>query len=569
MSSALRTMMVLVAALAIAGCRRKAEPAGADTAPPAPPAVETGVAVKIRPDVNDRLARYARIPLHVDLTALGESDRKILAELRKAADVMGEITSIQRWAGNPGMRETLSKLDGDDARAALDLFLIMDGPWDRQDEHLPFVDDTPHPKGGTFYPDDMTKEEFEAWVAANPDDAEAFRGFFTTIRRREGKLRAVPYSEEYRDMLRPAAASLRAAAALAGNASLRKYLEGRATAFETNDYYQSDLDWLDLEGSLEVVLGPYETYDDLLLGYKAAFEAFLCVDLPDVGARLAAYKGEVAYIESILPIPAEHRNPGRGAVVPIRVVDLVYATGKAGVMTIAFNLPNDERVRNAKGFKNVLMRNVMQAKYDAILVPIAERVLPPEMGMRVSFEAFLNFVLFHEIAHGLGPGKIRKDGRETDVRAELREFYSTIEEAKADILSLFVQKALVDKGVLPAAAIDRLLETYVAGIFRTARFGISEAHGQGVLVQVNFLLEKGAIRVGPDGRFAPVPERFHDAVRELASALLMLQALGDHDGAKAFLDKYGKNVPPGMPPLIESLGAGIPVDIDPIYPPVP
>jgi hypothetical protein len=388
------------------------------------------------------------------------------------------------------------------------------------------------------------------------------------IERRGGGLAAVPYSEAYKALLEPAAESLRAAAAVcdtAALASLRKYLESRAAALLSNDYYQSDLDWLDVEGPLEIVVGPYETYDDGIMGYKASFEAFLCVEDPAESAKLAKYKGEIAFLESNLPIPDEHKNPNRGTVIPIKVVDEIYATGQAGIMTIAFNLPNDERVREAKGFKNVLLRNVMLAKYDAILVPIAERVLPQELALSISPEAFVNSVLFHEISHGLGPGKINKDGRDTEVRAELRELYPSIEEAKADILSLYVQKLLADKGLLPAEEMAALPQTFVAGIFRTARFGVSEAHGQGVLAQVNYLLEQGAIVVAPDGKFAPVPEKFFDAVRDLAHDLLMLEALGDYDAAKAFLEKYGKVVPEAMTTLIAGLGAGLPVDIDPQY----
>ena len=378
----------------------------------------------------------------------------------------------------------------------------------------------------------------------------------------------MPYTEAYKDFLAPAAAAMRAAAALATTpemATLKKYLESRASAFQSNDYYASDLDWLDLEGPLEVVLGPYETYDDGLMGYKASFEAFLCVVDPAESEKLAKYKGEVAFLESSLPIPDEHKNPNRGATIPIKVVDEIYATGQAGIMTIAFNLPNDQRVQEDKGFKNVLLRNVMLAKYDAILVPIAERVLPAELAMALSPEAFVNFVLFHEISHGLGPGKITKNGVETEVRTELRELYPTLEEAKADVLSLFVQKLLADKGVLPAEQMATVPQTFVAGIFRTARFGISEAHGQGVLVQVNYLMEKGAIVVTPEGKFAPVDDKFFDAVRDLAHDLLMLQATGDYDAAKAFLEKYGKVVPEAMNPLIESLGGGLPVDITPQY----
>ncbi len=586
-----RAWILLGLALALAGCKKKGEPAEAvpDAAPlppptaqvePAnvpdapplppepPPPQEDSMALKVRPDVADRLARYAKVQLGSDLTKLADPERAVLHELRKAADLMGELAFVQTWSGNPAMRDQLAKVAGPEWDPAKELFLKMGGPWDRQEDYLPFLGEIVHPKGSNFYPEDLSQEEFESWISAHPDQAEAFKGFFTLIKRDGGGLVAVPYSEAYKTELEQAAQILRDAAALIPSekpTTLQTYLRTRADAFLSNDYYDSDLAWLALDGALEVVLGPYETYDDGLLGYKASFEAFLCVVDPEESGKLEKYTGEVAWLESRLPIPDEHKNPNRGTTVPIKVVDQVYAAGQAGVMTIAFNLPNDERVREAKGFKNVLMRNVMLAKYDAILVPIAERVLPAELALSLSPEAFVNFVLFHEISHGLGPGKIRKGDVETEVRAELRELYPTLEEAKADILSLYVQQQLAEKGVMDPALLAAVPQTFVAGIFRTARFGISEAHGQGVLLQVNYLMERGGIAVTEDGKFTPVADRFWDAVRELSHDLLMIQALGDYEAGKAFVEKYGKQVPPAMLPLIEGLGAGLPVDITPVY----
>jgi hypothetical protein len=579
---------ILGAALTVlaGGCRKKeAAPGSPDsplTAPrvtdagsggaaptgetPVPPEGGAAMDLQVRPDIADRVARYARVHLRADLSSLSEADRAVLAELRRAADVMGELAFRQTWSGNETMRVRVAELEGPLAQAAKDLFRIMGGPWDRQDDYLPFVGDTPHPKGSAFYPEDLTVEEFESWISAHPADAAAFRGYFTVVERRDGGLVAVPYAEAYRELLEPAAESLRRAAALAGDEALRKYLTSRADAFLSNDYYASDLDWLDLDGSLEVVLGPYETYDDGLMGYKASFEAFLCMQDPEASAALDRFKAEVPFLEANLPIPEEHRNPSPGMVIPIRVVDELYATGQAGVMTVAFNLPNDQRVKDSKGFKNVLLRNVMQAKYDAILVPIAERALPPEAATGISFDAFFHFVLFHEISHGLGPGRIVRDGRETDVRTELRELYSAIEEAKADTLSLFVQGLLAEKGLLPQVVVDSAPQTYVAGIFRTIRFGISESHGKGMVAQVNFLMEKGAVRVTDDGRFEPVPENWSGAVRDLAHELLLIEALGDYQAARAFLDRYAAQPPAAMLGVIESLGAGIPVDIAPVFP---
>ncbi|MEX1310135.1 MAG: peptidase, partial [Candidatus Sulfomarinibacteraceae bacterium] len=415
------------------------------------------------------------------------------------------------------------------------------------------------------YPEDMTEQEFNAWLEEHPDDRDAFTSLHTLVRRDGDRLVAVPYSEAFAEPLGRAAKALRAAAAATDNDSLRRFLELRAAAFATDDYYESDMAWMDLDSDIEVVIGPYETYEDSLFGYKAAFECFICVAQPEDSARLAVFKSELPFLEANLPIPDEHKNLDRGAESPIRVVDELYATGdtRAGVQTIAFNLPNDERVREAKGSKKVLLKNVMKAKYDGILVPIAEAVLPADEVDRVSFEAFFQFTLHHELSHGIGPGQIEVDGRATEVRLELKDLYSAFEEAKADVLGVYDIYALVEKGIMDPAILDSLPWTYTAGIFRTTRFGVAEAHGLGMVLQTNFLMEKGAVEITEEGKFRPVPEVFEAAFRELAHELLMIQALGDYDAAVAFAETYG-DVNPAMSSAIDSLTT-IPVDIDPRF----
>jgi hypothetical protein len=342
----------------------------------------------------------------------------------------------------------------------------------------------------------------------------------------------------------------------------------RADAFGTDDYYESDLAWMDLDAPVEVTIGPYETYEDELFGYKAAFEAFVTVALPEESAALDQYKAKLPWLERNLPIADEHKNLNRGSESPIRVVDLVFSGGdtKAGVQTIAFNLPNDERVREAKGSKKVLLRNIMQAKYDRILVPIAEQVLAPEDATRLSFDAFRDEVLHHELSHGLGPGKIVLDGRETEVRLELKELYSTLEEAKADVMGIYNILALIDDGVMPAELRDSLEPTYVAGLIRSARFGLDEAHGQGTVAQLNYLLEEGALRLDEEDRLAAVSEAFPAAIEKLLAEMLMLQATGDYEGTKTFLDRYGV-ASDALRNLVGRL-ENVPVDIKPVYPPL-
>jgi len=521
---------------------------------------------RIAPDVEKRVAQFARVPLSADLSALKAEDRKVLDKLVDAAKLMDEIFLRQAWTGNPEMRQWLAGYRGEHADAARQYFAINFGPWDRLAERQPFIGDKPHPLGAGHYPEDMTKQEFEGWLAKHPGDKETFTSTVTEIRRGKDRgLVAVPYSREYAAWLEPAAKLLREAAALTSNASLKQFLGLRAAAFESDDYYASDVAWMDLDAPVEATIGPYETYEDELLGYKAAFEAFVTVNLPKESAALARYKEQLPWLERNLPIPDEHKNLHRGTESPIRVVDTVYTSGetRAGVQTSAFNLPNDERVREAKGSKKVLLHNTMRAKYDRILVPIAGRVLDPAQVKDVSFDAYFNEVLHHELSHGLGPGTITVNGRKTEVRLELKELYSTLEEAKADVMGIYNILALIGRKEMPAELRRSLEPTYVAGLFRAARFGVDEAHGQGVVAQFNYLQRKGALEIDGNGRVRAVSEKFPDAIRDLLHDMLMLQATGDYAGTKRFLETYGKATQP-IRNAIARL-ADLPVDIRPLY----
>ena len=521
---------------------------------------------RIAPDVEKRVAQFARVPLSADLSALKAEDRKVLDKLVDAAKLMDEIFLRQAWTGNPEMRQWLAGYRGEHADAARQYFAINFGPWDRLAERQPFIGDKPHPLGAGHYPEDMTKQEFEDWLAKHPGDKETFTSTVTEIRRGKDRgLVAVPYSREYAAWLEPAAKLLREAAALTSNASLKQFLGLRAAAFESDDYYASDVAWMDLDAPVEATIGPYETYEDELLGYKAAFEAFVTVNLPKESAALVRYKEQLPWLERNLPIPDEHKNLHRGTESPIRVVDTVYTSGetRAGVQTSAFNLPNDERVREAKGSKKVLLHNTMRAKYDRILVPIAGRVLDPAQVKDVSFDAYFNEVLHHELSHGLGPGTITVNGRKTEVRLELKELYSTLEEAKADVMGIYNILALIGRKEMPAELRRSLEPTYVAGLFRAARFGVDEAHGQGVVAQFNYLQRKGALEIDGNGRVRAVSEKFPGAVRDLLHDMLMLQATGDYAGTKRFLETYGKATQP-IRNAIARL-ADLPVDIRPLY----
>jgi hypothetical protein len=501
-----------------------------------------------------------------DLSSLTDEDRQVLGLIIEGSRYMDEIFLRQVWENNPELRADLESSTEPGAEAARAYFEINFGPWDRLDEMEPFLGDLEHPAGAGYYPTDLSAEEFEAYLEANPEAGDDLTSLTTLVRRDGDALVAVPYSEAFREWLEPAKAKLEEAAASTSHPSLARFLSSRSAAFATDDYYESDKDWMDLDSPVEVTIGPYETYEDGLFGYKSAFESFVTVTLPEQSAALDGYKAKLPELESKLPIPDEHKNLDRGSESPIRVSDLVYAAGdtKAGVQTLAFNLPNDERVREEKGSKKVLLRNVLRAKYDKVLVPIAERVLAPEDVERVSFDAFFNQTLQHELSHGLGPGRITKDGRETEVRMELRDLYSVMEEAKADVMGIYNTMMLAESGLIPDNVIETMEPSYTAGLFRSARFGVHEAHGQGTVAQFNYLLEKGALVVDEEGRFKTVSEKFPGAISDLLNVMLMLQAEGDYEGTREFLDTYGQ----ASEALLEAIGrlGDVPTDVRPSYP---
>jgi hypothetical protein len=551
------TGIVCLALLGGLGCAPAEQPGAGEDA-----AVTMEVAgLPVAADIEERLERYAPTEMTADLSGVPEGEQAVLVELIKAGQLMDEIFLRQVWVDNPDLRSAALAAGGPLAT----FYEVNFGPWDRLAEMEPYIGAMPHPNGAGYYPTDMSKEELEAWVEENADDAEALKGLFTVVQREGDTLTAIPYSVAYREWLEPAAEHLRRAAELTSNHSLRTFLEARADAFFSDDYYESDKDWMELDSPVEVTIGPYETYEDGLFGYKAAFEAFVTVNLPEESAALDRFKNELPWLERNLPIADEHKNFDRGTESPMRVVDEIYVGGdsKAGVQTLAFNLPNDERVREEKGSKKVMLRNVLRAKYDKILVPIAERVLAADQVDSTSFEAFFAESLHHELSHGLGPGKITLDGRDTEVRLELKDLYSTLEEAKADVMGIYNILALIEKGEIAAELRDTLEATYVAGLFRSARFGVHEAHGRGVISQFNYLLEKGALEVDEEGRFRAVSENFAQGITDLLTDMLMLQATGDYEGTARFLDTYGRPSP-SLLGAIDRL-EDVPVDVRPIY----
>jgi len=360
---------------------------------------------------------------------------------------------------------------------------------------------------------------------------------------------------------------LREAAEYADNPSLKKYLLTRATSFETNDYYESDMAWMDLKDhTIEVVIGPFEVYEDKLFGYKAAFECFLTLKDPAESKKLAVFGKYLNSMEKNLPIPDDYKNFNRGSESPIMVVQEVFSAGdtKAGVQTLAFNLPNDERVREAKGSKKVMIKNMHEAKFSKLLSPISKIVLDESQQEFVTFDAFFNHTLMHEMSHGLGPGTIVKDGQKTDVRKELKDTYSKIEECKADVLGLYNNQFMIEKSYYPKEYAQQMHSTFLAGIFRSIRFGINEAHGAGNAIIFNYLLGKGAYKYDASSNKVQVDfEKINTSVKDLANKLLVIQAEGDYQAAQELINNYANESVP-IAALRNSLSE-LPTDILPVF----
>ncbi len=555
-------LLLLGAGVLSTGCSREKGPVTSG----APGTAPSGLV--FAPDIRERLAKLPRTPIDFDRSLLDAKETQVAQKLIEASRYMNDIFLVQVSQSNPDLYQRLSAAGQGDpvARWALALFDVHKGPWDRLRENEPFIGKNRKPPGAGFYPADMSKEEFDRWIQAHPAEKDAFQGLFTIIRRQGQNLVALPYSKAYGPALDGAAKKLREAAALTGNASLRNYLSKRADAFLSDDYFASDVAWMDLDSEIEVVIGPYEVYEDALFNYKAAFESFVTVRDRGESDKLAVYAKHLPDMERNLPIPNEHKNLKRKFESPIRVVQEIYTAGEArrGVQTSAFNLPNDEKVREAKGSKKVLLKNVMDAKFKQSGRPIAERTLAPGEVANISFDAYFNHTLFHELSHGLGPGIIRgKDGKRVDSRLLLKEIYSTIEECKADVTGLWNILFGMDGKWLSGFGEPQLFSTYAGLMFRSMRFGIDEAHGQGTAIQWNWYREKGGIVPAADGRFQTDPAKFREAIRSLANELLMIEATGDYARGKALLEKYGRSTPE-IQSVIARL-SDIPVDIWPVF----
>ena len=546
----IRHLCAAAALGALAACAPAAVQAPADApAPAAAPAAQDSIDIK--------LARYTPVRLTTDLP-LGDRERRMIPLLIDAAREMDALFKLQAY-GN--LDSLLATIPDPRVRRYVE---INYGPWDRLAGNAPFLPGVgPKPDGANVYPADMTRAEFEAQVAAGGARADSLKSLYTLVRRGPGgRLTAVPYHVAFAPYLQRAAARLRQAAALAEDAGLRRYLELRADALLSDNYQPSDLAWLDMTTNpLDVVIGPIETYEDALFGYKAAYEGYVLIKDQEWSRRLSRYAALLPALQRGLPVPDAYKAETPGTDSDLNAYDVVYYAGEsnAGSKTIAINLPNDEQVQLQKGTRRLQLRNAMRAKFDRILVPIAEMLIAPDQRRHVTFDAFFGNTMFHEVAHGLGI-KNTLNGRGT-VREALREQASALEEGKADVLGLYMQVQLQGMGELQGDVMDSYV-TFLASIFRSVRFGASSAHGRANIARFNYFKERGAFtRDDATGTYRVDAARFRDAMNALSEQILRFQGDGDYAGVQAFMERYGQ-VDAGLQRDLDRLaGAGIPVDV--------
>jgi hypothetical protein len=508
-------------------------------------------------ELNTMAKRFAPVDLTADTGKLSKGDHVAIEKLIEAAKIVDTLQLRQRWSGNEALWAALQKDGSALGRARRDYFWLNKGPWSIIDGNRSFMPaeyagisiPSEKPLGANFYPAGASKAALESWVnGLPPQEKEQAQWFFTTIRAdKDGKFKIVKYSDEYRPELEKLSRLLKEAAAATDNASLKKFLNLRADAFLSNDYLASDFAWMDLDSPVDVTIGPYETYNDELFGYKAAFEAYVNVRDQKETAKLNFFGQHMQELENNLPLDPKYRNPKVGAIAPMVVVNQVYGAGDGnmGVQTAAYNLPNDERIIRQRGSKRVMLKNVQEAKFETTLVPISKIVLRPADQKDLDFDSFFTHILAHEIMHGLGPHATKtKDGKPSTPRQDLKDAYSTIEEAKADVTGLWALSYMMDKGQLKNSlgqgeqAERKLYNTFLASAFRTLHFGLTDSHARGMAIQVNYLLDKGGFVSHGDGSFSVDYSKIKGAVADLDREFLSIEATGDYPRAQALMKRY-------------------------------
>ena len=535
-------LTALASSLLFAGCSE----------PQSPQSTNQATAPELLVD-DSRLGIYHQVPLTADLSHLSDNQKQMLSKLIDASEIMDDLFWKQAFFGDK--KAFLQQFSNEELKA---FAAINYGPWDRLNGDAPYLSGYGEKAAGAeFYPQDMTKAEFAAAEFTDKD------GLYSVVERTEsGDLTATPYSEKYKAELTKAAALLKEASELADNETFANYLKLRAEALLSDDYYASDMAWMDMKTNpIELVIGPIETYEDQLYGYRAAFESYVLIKDMAWSERLAKYAQFLPELQEGLPVDEAYKQETPGSDADLNAYDVIYYAGhsNAGSKTIAINLPNDERVQLAKGTRRLQLKNAMQAKFDHILKPISEVLIAPEQRDHITFNAFFANTMFHEVAHGLGIKNTITD--KGTVRAALKEHASALEEGKADILGLYMVQSLLEKGEITEGTLKDYYVTFMAGIFRSVRFGASSAHGKANMVRFNYFATMGAFDRNEDGLYSVNMDKMSAAVSSLSELILTLQGNGDYDGVAELVADMGIIKPQLEADLARLKAASIPVDI--------
>jgi len=522
--------------------------------------------LQVASDLAQRLAKFRRVQMPFQTAGLSAREQQLVHKLVEAC---GYLESVYWRQSDPEGLTLYQSLSPSRNRRDVQLrryLWINASRFDLIDENKPFVGTEAIPPGRGFYPANLTHDRVEQYVKAHPEQKAAIYDQFMIVRWHQEKLEAVPFHIAFRAFLEPAAKALRAAAKLSDDAAFGKFLRLRADALLSDDYFPSDLAWLELKNpKFDIVFAPYETYMDGLLGVKGSYGAAVMVRNERESKKLELFQRYVPEIQDALPLAAEDRPSKHGLDTPMEVMDTPFRAGDLthGYQAVADNLPNDPRVHEQKGSKKLFFKNFMDARVNYVVLPVARKLMEPVQAAKVSGEGYLLATIMHEICHGLGPAFARTAAGKADIRAAIGPAFSGLEEAKADVTGMFALKWLVDHDALPKEKLDEYYASYVGGLFRTVRFGTAEAHGQAEMMEFNYLSERGTIRRNAKGRYAVDYETIPGALADLAKELLEIEATGDRVRAENWFTKYG-TMPEELKASLKS-ASDVPVDIDPVF----
>jgi hypothetical protein len=522
--------------------------------------------MQVVPDLDQRLAKFRRVEMPFHSSGLSAREVKLVEKLVDASRHLEEIYWRQMDPDGLTLYESLATSKNPKDETLRRYLWINASRFDLLDGNKPFVGETPMSPGRGFYPQNLTREQVEQYLKAHPEKKDEIYGSFTVVRWHGDQLEGLPYHIAYLSFLEPAAKDLREAAALSDDPAFANFLRLRADALLTDDYFKSNLAWLDLKNpKFDVIFAPDETYDDDLLGVKATYGAAVMIRNGEESRKLEMFQKYVADIQDALPLAAEDRPSKHGLETPMEVMDTPFRAGDLnhGYQAVADNLPNDPRVHEQKGSKKLFFKNFMDARVNYVVLPVAKHVMLPAQADKASGEGYLLATIMHEMSHGLGPAFARTAAGKVDIREAIGPAYSGLEEAKADVVGMFCLQWLVDHDVLPRNKLEEYYASYVAGIFRTVRFGVAEAHGQAEMMEFNYLSERGVIQRQSSGRYAIDYERMPGGIRDLAKELLEIEATGDRARAENWFKKYG-TMPAELQASLKS-AASVPVDVDPVF----